>query len=56
MYSFRDEDEYEAFHQYMLEQQQEQEEWIESEEGTRIINTMLMDAMIEDANEVEFKV
>jgi hypothetical protein len=56
VYSFRNEDEYEAFHQYTLELQQEQEEWIESEEGTQAINVMLMDAIIEDANEVKFEV
>lgn len=55
MYIFRDEG-YEAHYQHMLELQQEQEEWIESEEGTQAINVMLMDSMIEDANEVQFEV
>lgn len=56
MYSFRDEEEYEAFHQYMLEQRQQYEEWMESEEGIQEINCKLIDAAYEDKNEIDLEV
>lgn len=53
MISFRKEDDYEDFHNFMLQQQQEYEEWMESEEGIRTINAQLVDAAYEDMYEIE---